>query len=176
MSYPKAKAGCTRGRTMGRSMGGTTGRTTGRWMDLKEAAETLGVTSEAVRKRVRRGTIASEKHENGRVLVWVDVGSDSEYDGGYDERVGRGYDELLEEVRERARFLEKQLDEEREANRENRRIIAGLVQRVPELEPASEPQESPVRASGESGKRSAPPEQEEAPQRRSWLHRFFFGP
>ncbi len=52
--------------------------------------------------------------------------------------MARGYDELLEEVRDRVRSLEKQLDEEKEANRENRRIIAGLVQRVPELKPARE--------------------------------------
>ena len=147
-------------------------------MDLKEAAETLGVTSEAVRKRVRRGTIASEKHEDGRVLVWVDVGSDSGYDGGsdggYDERVGRGYDELLEEVRDRVRSLEKQLDEEKEANRENRRIIAGLVQRVPELGPAQEPREGHVTDSEEPNKgTAAPSEQQETSQRRSWWRAFF---
>ena len=162
-------------------MGRTTGRTMGRWVDLKEAAETLGVTSEAVRKRVRRGTIASEKHEDGRVLVWVDAGSDGGSDGGYDERVGRGYDELLEEVRDRMRFLEKQLDEEREANRENRRIIAGLVQRVPELEPAREAppesRESPETATEEPYSTHAPPSPEtpvsDAQNKRSWWRAFF---
>ncbi len=146
-------------------------------MDLKEAAETLGVTSEAVRKRVRRGTLASEKHEDGRVLVWVDAGSDSGsdigYDGGYDDRVGRGYDALLEEVRDRVRFLEKQLDEEREANRENRRIIAGLVQRVPELEAAPEKRDAPEAVSGTDGRGDVLPEQEEPV---SWWRWFFFGP
>jgi hypothetical protein len=148
------------------------GRKTGKWMDLKEAAKTLGVSSEAVRKRVRRGTLASEKQEDGRVLVWVDAGSDDGYDrgsdGGYDERVGRGYDELLEEVRDRVRSLEKQLDEEKEANRENRRIIAGLVQRVPELEAPPETRESPESASEEEGKGEAPQE-----ERRSWWRRIF---
>jgi len=155
-------------------------------MDLKEAADTFGVTSEAVRKRVRRGTLASEKHEDGRVLVWVDAGSDNGSDGGsdggYDKRVGRGYDELLAEVRDRVRFLEKQLDEEREANRENRRIIAGLVQRVPELETAREapPErpESPETASEELYSTHAPP-MPETPvsdahhKRRSWWRAFF---
>jgi hypothetical protein len=153
------------------------GSTTGRWMDLKEAAETLGVTSEAVRKRVRRGTLASEKHEDGRVLVWVDAGPDTGSDGGYDERVGHGYDELLAEVRGRVRFLEKQLDEEREANRENRRIIAGLVQRVPELEPAREappePRESPETASEPPHSTHASSEPQETSQRRSWWRAFF---
>jgi hypothetical protein len=146
-------------------------------MDLKEAAETLGVTSEAVRKRVRRGTLASEKHEDGRVLVWVDAGSDDGYDGGsdsgYDERGGRGYDELLAEVRDRVRSLEKQLDEEKEANRENRRIIAGLVQRVPELEPARESPESPEASSEEPSSTHAPPEHQEPSQRRSWWRALF---
>jgi len=150
-------------------------------MDLKEAAETLGVTSEAVRKRVRRGTLASEKHQDGRVLVWVDAGSDSGSDVGYDERVGRGYDKLLEEVRDRVRYLEKQLDEEREANRENRRIIAGLVQRVPELEAAREtapePRESTQTASEKPYSTHAPPVPEtpvpDAQPKRSWWRQFF---
>jgi len=162
---------------MGRSMGRTTGRIAGRWIDLKEAAETLGVTSEAVRKRVRRGTLASEKHEDGRVLVWVDTRSDGGSDAGYDGRVGRGYDELLEEVRDRVRYLEKQLDEEREANRENRRIIAGLVQRVPELEAAREEapkeRESTQTPSEEPHSTHAPPEPQEPSQRRSWWRAFF---
>ena len=144
----------------------------GRWLDLKEAAETLGVTSEAVRKRVRRGTLESEKGEDGRLYVWVDDGYDAGSDGGYDERVVRGYDVLLEELRDRVRSLENQLADEKEANRENRRIIAGLVQRVPELEPAPEPRESPVRASEGASNTQRSGEEDQA---LSWWKRLFKG-
>jgi len=170
MSYPS-------GRTCGQTTGETMGETTDRWMDLKEAAEALGVTSEAVRKRVRRGTLESQKGEDGRLFVRMDTGSDIRPDGGYDERVGHGYDELLKELRNRVGSLENQLAEEREANRENRRIIAGLVQRVPELEPARESapeaRESPVSASEEEGRG-----EEETPadtKRQSWWQRWFGG-
>jgi hypothetical protein len=49
--------------------------------------------------------------------------------------------ELIFELRERARFAERQLEETNEANRENRRIIAGLIQRAFELDSAGEPLE-----------------------------------
>jgi hypothetical protein len=83
---------------------------------------------------------------------------------------------LISAKDETIRVLREQLEAERAASAELRRIVAGLVQRVPELEPAreptSEPRESPVTSSQEQGNSSVPPEQE----KRSWLHRFFFGP
>ena len=36
-----------------------------RRLDLKEAAAELGVTSEAIRRRAKRGTLPSEKGEDG---------------------------------------------------------------------------------------------------------------
>ncbi len=43
----------------------------GRWVDLREAAELLGTSTEALRKRASRGSMRSEHHD-GRVVVWVD--------------------------------------------------------------------------------------------------------
>ena len=40
---------------------------------LKEAAERLGTTVNAVRKRVQRGSLKAEKGEDGRVYVWLDA-------------------------------------------------------------------------------------------------------
>jgi hypothetical protein len=81
--------------------------------------------------------------------------------------------DLVEALRDQVVFLRQQLEEEREANRENRRIIAGLVQRVPELGPAQEPQEGHVMDSEEPDKGTAPSEQQETSQRRSWWRAFF---
>ncbi len=89
----------------------------GRWVDLKDAAEILDTTTEAVSKQAKRGTLPSTTEENGRLYVRVD----GQVDDWVDARVDG-----------EARLVE------REANRENRRIIAGFVQRVPELEPAVE--------------------------------------
>jgi excisionase family DNA binding protein len=38
---------------------------------LSEAATLLGVSKDAVRMRVKRGTLRSEKGADGRVYVWV---------------------------------------------------------------------------------------------------------
>jgi hypothetical protein len=45
-------------------------------MTLREAAELLGVSEEAIRKRVVRGTLPSEVGEDGRRYVYIGAGSD----------------------------------------------------------------------------------------------------
>ena len=108
-------------------------------LDLREAAEALGTTVDAVRKRVQRGSLDSEKGEDGRVYVWLDV------DQTQPERQGSA---LVEELRDRVRFLQTLLEEEREARTEERRrhdtLMAQLMSRIPELEnPAPSPSEPP---------------------------------
>jgi excisionase family DNA binding protein len=44
---------------------------TSRRLTVQEAAEVLGTSVDAVRMRVRRGTLESEKDPDGRVHVWV---------------------------------------------------------------------------------------------------------
>ena len=41
-------------------------------MDVKQAAEALGISSEGVRQRIRRGSLRSEKDTGGRVYVFID--------------------------------------------------------------------------------------------------------
>lgn len=170
----------------------------GRRMNLKEAAEVLGSTSEAIRKRAKRGTIPSETGDDGMIYVWVDGRVDGMHDEGshrVDERVdssngqvddrvdggdGRVDDHLpavyrdlmLDQMGSEINHLREQLREEREANRENRRIIAGLVQRVPELETTQEPRDASMTASEPAARDSVPEDQDE-PQRRSWWRRLF---
>jgi hypothetical protein len=107
------------------------------------AAERLGITKEAVRKRIARGTLHAEKDPDGTVRVYVPP-SPTPSDAA-------GRDELVEELRDQVRYLRDQLDQERDANRENRRIIAALTSRIPELPPASseEPSESDLTAAAE---------------------------
>jgi DNA-directed RNA polymerase specialized sigma24 family protein len=40
----------------------------GRWVDVGEAARKLGISTDAVRKRIARGSLESDK-PNGNVLV-----------------------------------------------------------------------------------------------------------
>src|SRR5215213_7630479 len=53
-------------------------------LNTSEGAEALGISTDAVRMRARRGKLASE-HENGRLYVWVD-------DDEIDTKRGRTYD------------------------------------------------------------------------------------
>src|SRR5215218_2989575 len=115
----------------------------GRWVDLREAAELLDTSTEAVRKRAARGSLRSDRR-NGRVLVWVDEGRT---EGGREAQVDSGA--LVEVLRDQVAHLKEQLDAERRANDENRRLLAGLIERVPALEaPADAP--APAEARGEA--------------------------
>ena len=120
-----------------------------RRLTLTAAAEVLGTSKDAVRMRVRRGTLRSEKGVDGRVYVFLDptmhdVHPEPEVEGS----AGDPSRELVEVLRAQVEDLRGRLDRETEANRENRRIIAGLIERVPELEA---PRESPVRAEERPG-------------------------
>jgi predicted RNase H-like nuclease (RuvC/YqgF family) len=160
-------------------------------LKVAEAAGELGISAEAVRSRVRRGTLRSTK-EGSTVYVLLpapveDASADSgnqsrpntdrtapghdrtapEHDRTGDKADAR--DELVEELRDRVRALE-------EANRENRRIIAGLIQRVPELEPPRDEPHGPETDAETSEDVAAPTDQvdrETGVQRRSWWRRFF---
>jgi hypothetical protein len=166
-------------------------------LDVKQAAEVLGISSEGVRKRIKRGTLDSEKSQDGRVFVWLD-GSDADrtsgptrsdngsHTNGATDRTdyGPGSDALDTSLQDQVSYLRTQLDLEREANRENRRLLAAALERIPAIESPrvaepqahSESREAPVTADEGTANSDVPPEQQEFVQRRSWLHRFFFGP
>ena len=153
--------------------GGTeAGRAGGTRVTQREAAERLGVTVEAIRKRVARGTLRSDKGEDGRRYVYLDTDPDA---GGAQPE----YSPLTSELRDRLRYVEQQLEAERQAHAEARRIIAGLVERIPALEaPAEAPPEAPQSPAqpaqgGERG--NAPQQPETAPEQRPWWRRIFGG-
>jgi hypothetical protein len=141
---------------------------------VKEAAEVLGITVDAVRGRIRRGTLDSVK-VNGVVYVLLDAtnreqqSDRSATEAGDGPQLAHDQSELVGELRGQIDWLR------REVERKDT-IIMQMAQRIPELEPASEPPGSPVSPSeGEEGRGTAQGQQEPA-QRRSWLYRFFFGP
>jgi hypothetical protein len=65
----------------------------GRRVTVKEATDLLGISPEAVRARIKRGTLYKEKGSDGTVYVWL--GGDGT-DNGTDDGPGRdqGRDEL----------------------------------------------------------------------------------
>ena len=157
---------------------------TDRRVSVAEAAVLLDLSEDAVRSRLRRGTLRKEKAKDGTVLVVLGPGGSPNRQTSSTARPNdrsstsqpTDQGDLVGVLRDQVVYLRQQLEEEREANRENRRIIAGLVQRVPELEPAQEPREGHVTDSEEPDKGTAPSEQQDPSQRRerSWW-RVFFG-
>jgi excisionase family DNA binding protein len=103
-------------------------------LTVQEAAEVLNTSVDAVRMRIRRGSLESEKDPDGRVYVWVDEDSSETK-----PRLGGEPSTLISAKDETIRILAEQLEVERRANEENRRIVAALTSRIPELEapPAS---------------------------------------
>ncbi len=108
------------------------------------AARVLGVTVDAIRKRVQRGTIPHERDESGRVWVLLEAtrtmqdASSTVQDKGQDGagHVGRelleAKDETIADLRDRAAYLERrlerQMEEEQEARRRTDTLLAQLTQ------------------------------------------------
>jgi excisionase family DNA binding protein len=155
----------------GRRVGGvriTTSRATSQRLTVQEAAEVLGTSVDAVRMRVRRGSLESEKDPDGRVQVWV-PSDESETK----HRLNGESTALISAKDETIRVLSEQREAEREAHKEARRIIAGLVQRIPELEAPTVPSESPESATAGDEGGGGTPGPERPTERRSWWRRMF---
>src|SRR5215210_5292148 len=140
---------------------------------VSEAAEILGISAEAVRGRIRRGTIPVER-EGGTVYVLIE-GTERHRTTGDQSRTTGGQpsdrtDLLIAELQDRVRSLE-------EANRENRRIIAALTSRIPAIEAPQESSDAAEVAEEQQGwgqPHSATGEAQEGAQR-PWWRRMFGG-
>jgi hypothetical protein len=68
-------------------------------LTLRQAAARLGVSESAIRKRVERGTLPSDKGPNGRRYVYLDSGADNMSDKGADASTTHEPDALISELR-----------------------------------------------------------------------------
>jgi hypothetical protein len=144
-----------------------------RRVPLREAARLLDISKDAVRQRIRRGTLRSAKGGDGRVYVYLNAASDAvhyDHDQEHDQRSHQPmpYEktnpaELVDELRDRIRYLERQVEEERNARYRADELLAQLMQRVPQIEaPREEPRESPESAADEQQGRGPVPDVEGA--------------
>ena len=132
---------------------------------VQDAAKILSVTEHAIRQRVYRGTLTSEKDEDGRVFVLLDQDAHE----SPDESPARDSHEIIEMLNDQVSFLRAQLVSRDQELAEMRRLLAGALERIPELEAPQEPRESPTEASTDHGKGDDSP----GPERASWWRRFF---
>jgi excisionase family DNA binding protein len=132
-------------------------------MTVQEAARRLGVTDDAIRKRIQRGTLEHDKDPDGRVYVYLGATEGGSHVGeqgnatraaSWDTTRDVTYDALLESLRDQVHYLRCVLEEERDAGRRADMIIAQLTQanaalaaRVPELEAPPAESAPPQRAS-----------------------------
>lgn len=171
-------------------------------MTLREAARVLGISKEAVRKRVSRGTLAHEKGEDGRVYVSLpegdvympaggdegtDAAGDAGGDAGTDDHGNRRVpdrddqpddrDELIAELRAEVAAW-------REESRRKDHIIAALVERLPlQIEAPKDAPQAPETAredAGGVGDRPAPAKAQDGTRvssspRRPWWRRLLGG-
>jgi hypothetical protein len=118
----------------------------------------LGISPEAVRARIKRGTLTKEKGEDGTVYVWLDA-DQPQWDG---DRAGDGTDAqplIVARLENEVEFLRRELERKDH-------LLAMALERIPALEEASpQPRESPETVSEESGKDDVPSEKDE---RVSW--------
>ncbi len=132
------------------------GRSSTRRVSVDEAARELGLSVDAIRKRVQRDTIPYEKDAAGRVRVILDASEVSQDDVQDASEAEPDQAQLVDILREQVAYLREQLDQERQARTEERRrqdtIIAQLTSRLPELEAAPETRESPAVSSSEEGR------------------------
>jgi len=129
----------------------------------QQAAETLGTSVEAIRQRIRRGTLRSYKDEDGS--VWIDL--DPSVHHTYTDHT-TDQTPLVARLDSEVQYLRQQLEQANERDREQRRIIAMLTSRIPELPAATDHQEP-----AESPQERAEETPEEEPPKRSLWERWF---
>jgi len=139
----------------------------------------MGITVDAIRKRVARGTIPHEKDEDGRVWVILDTDQDMASKVRDTGQPQSDKDSLISEMSDRIASLERQLEAERQANSEHRRLLAAALERIPpQLEATtapSEPRESPQTVEREPERVETRPTTTETHEgaQRPWWRRVF---
>ncbi len=162
---------------------------TNRRVTVPEAARILGISPEAVRARLSRGTIPKEKAPDGAVYVILktDKSADQTQPNGgrtTDETRSHGdrtSDELgtVDVLQDQIDYLREQLDQERQARTEERRrhdtLMAQLMQRIPEIEAPQETRPAPDKPAEGQGGGGDVPNESETPSQRPWWRRWLGG-
>jgi hypothetical protein len=113
-------------------------------VSVPQAADHLGTTVDAIRKRVQRGTIPYDKDAEGRVWILLDTGRPRQDTAGHRQDTDKPPSDstaLISEMRAHNATLQAQLEAERQAHAEARRLLMAALERIPAIEPPREPSE-----------------------------------
>jgi hypothetical protein len=121
----------------------------GRSVTVDEATRHLGLTVDAVRKRVQRWQIAHEKYRAGRVWIILycpdnasTVQDESPENTGQADALIAAKDETIEELRDRVRRFEREVDTRNEEIRRRDQLLAAALERIPAIEAPQEATEA----------------------------------
>ncbi len=158
------------------------GRANGRRYTVNEAAEILGISAEAVRARINRGTLPKEKDADGTVYVHLDAvhthkdGRTNGHTNGKDAGDHTAAEPIaFQLMQDQVDYLRRQLEVWQEEARRKDHIIAALTERIPELEPVRDEPRGPETAAETTEVADTPDRGEGAQedvQRPSWWRRF----
>jgi hypothetical protein len=127
------------------------GRQSGRRVTVDEAARHLGLTVDAVRKRVQRRQIAYEKDEAGRVRIILDEGETLQDESPDTTGQAAGDEsELMEELRRTNELLREVITTRDEEIRRRDTIIMNMTEAMKALNPPTPEDTSEARESPES--------------------------
>ncbi len=133
----------------------------GRRYTVNEAAEVLGISAEAVRARMNRGTLPKEKDGDGTVYVRLD-GARTHTNGDYtSDHTARG-SLAFQLMQDQIAFLRAELERKDH-------LLARALERIPAIEAPPDERGSSVRAA--DGAENSPLRDHFEP--RSWWRRFF---
>jgi hypothetical protein len=158
---------------------------------VSEAAEHLGISENALRKRVQRDTIQWDRGEDGRVFVYLPpVGTGQADDQAEGHAGGYAADqatrqpvapvELVKSLQEQLGYLRGAVETRDKELAEMRRLLAGALERIPAIE-APPDTANPTSSTAPSGGPVTPSEHKgnamridnETPEKPSWWRRLF---
>ena len=139
------------------------GSTSSNRVSVYEAAEVMGVTVDAIRKRVSKGTIPHERDQDGRVWVLLDDDQDATSKVRDTDQPQSDVTALISAKDETIAALREQLEQANERDRENRRIIAALTSRIPAIEAPQTSANCPRRPRGQRAGVPSPGPMPQAP-------------
>jgi hypothetical protein len=139
---------------------------------IAEAAKRLELTQEAIRARIRRGTIEHDKDETGKTYVYLT--EDEAHDQTDANTVVNGVvNDYITSLKSEIESLKADREVWQEEAKRKDTIIMALTNRIPELEAPTdstpEATESVLRDSEEESRGVVPPE----PEKVSWWRRMF---
>jgi hypothetical protein len=143
-----------------------------RRVTVKEAAEILNISPDAVRARIKRETLLKEKGEDGTVYVVLDEGGTHDWstDPSRDLALMQAH---LDSIQEQVQYLKDVIATRDEELRRKDHLLAALTERIPAIEPpedeGAEPRESTVPTAEDTRNGAVLT----APEKPSWWRRIF---